>query len=336
MSYSSQAGQVVFRTQTTPGTYNSDVGTAGMAMKLRSGSLGPQRSLLTTDPEIGGGRDVNDAYLGAVAFAGDYSFYVRLAALNTLLRAFFGTASAATASGLTTQTITPSDSSILPYLSIEEQIGGGLDVFNYTDAVVNTLHLEAAADGYLMGTAGLIARLQTDGNTASSAAPDDVTNLIVGTNISITYNAVTVPAKSFKIDFTNNFENNDFRMGSLYLGDLGGKRREATGSVLLRHQSAAAFKQATYGTSSLTAPGGLTTKQQLVITCSTYEDAVGAGAGVKNQLIITIPKVAYEPFAFAPNGDDLLENEVSFRALRPALGTPLCTILVKTGVALIA
>jgi hypothetical protein len=330
MGFSSQSGQLILRTQTAQGTYNADVATGGVAMKTRSGTLGPSRELLIPDPEIGGGRDVTDALLGAVSWAGDYEFYARPDSLATLLRAALGTAGApATTAGVTTHTITPSDSS-LPYLSIEERISSGLEVFQYTDCVVNTLHLEADANGYLMGTVGLIAARQVAGGTASTPTYVDELPLMVGTNIAVQYNGVTLPAKSFSLDINNNFEDDDFRLGSFYIGDLTPKRREVTASFNIREANSALWRQAVYGTSAATQAGGVTTKQALVITASTYEDIVG-GAGTKYQIGINIPKYTLTPFALSVSGDDIIEDDIAGQALRPAIGTPLLTATIKTG-----
>ena len=57
MGFSSQSGQVIFGTQPARGTPVAFSDTVGIAMKLRSGSLAPNRELLVPDPEIGGGRD---------------------------------------------------------------------------------------------------------------------------------------------------------------------------------------------------------------------------------------------------------------------------------------
>jgi hypothetical protein len=65
MGFSSQAGQAILRQQAVAGTFQADTGTAGVGLKLRSGSLAPSRTLTLPDPEIGGNRDVPDAYLGA-------------------------------------------------------------------------------------------------------------------------------------------------------------------------------------------------------------------------------------------------------------------------------
>lgn len=336
MGFSSQSGQVGFMTQASQGVFPATFGTAGRFMKLRGGSLGPNRDLLVTDPEIGGGRDTVDAYLGAVSWSGDYEFYCRLEGLPTLLKAVLGSASSAAVTGVNTHTITPLDSATLPFVAIEERIGSGLETYNYTDSVVNTFHLEAEANGYLMGTAGMIAKTQIAGVTATVAPTYDNSPLVVGTNITLTYNAVTLPAKSFAFDVTNNFEDDDFRLGSFFLGDLTAKSREITGSVTIRPVDSALWRQAVYGTPAATAPGGLTTKQQLIITMSTYEDIVAGIPATKGSVTITIPKVALEPYGLDVSGDDVVENDISFRALRPVTATPICTVVVKSAAAAIA
>lgn len=342
MGYSSQAGQVLLRQQAARGTYAADFAAEHVAMKLRSGSLGPNRELLITDPEIGGGRDTVDAYLGAASWSGDYDFYARLEAITSLLKGVFGEGASA-AEGTQTEpgapfrhTITPSDSAILPFYSLEERIGSGLETYKYTDAVVNTFHLEADANGYLTGTAGLIA-VRQDAGAAPTADPQwDDSNLIVGTNITLTLGGITLPAKSFAFDITNNFEDDDFRLGSFYLGDLTAKSREVSGSFTIRPEDSSLWRRAVYGAASATSVGGLTSKQELVINCQTYEDIEGSQPVTKGSLKLTIPNIALEPYAFEPSGDDVIENDISWRALRPVAATDIATVEVVNGRADIA
>lgn len=336
MGYSSQGGVVILRNQAVQGTYQADTGSLGTNMKLRSGSLGPNRELLIPDPEIGGGRDVSDAYLGAVAWGGDYEFYARMDSITTALKAVLGTSVSATALGVNTHTITCSDAAQLPYLSVEEKIGAGLECYQYTDAVANTFHLEAEANGYLMGTLGLIAAKQIAGATPTASPVTDDSPMTVGTNITVTYNAITLPAKSFSLDINNNFEDDDFRLGSFYVGDLTPKRREVTASFGIRESSSALWRQATYGLAAATAPGGVTTKNQLVITCTTYEDIPGSSPLVKYSLAITIPKFALTPYTLEMSGDDIIESDIEGQALRPVFGTGLMTAVVKNNKAAIA
>lgn len=333
MGFSSQAGQVLLRTEPVAGVFPADIATAGVAIKLRSGALGPSRDLLVTDPEIGGGRDTVDAYLGAVSWAGDYEFYARLESITTLLKAVFGdAASVANADGSNTHTITPVDSATLPFLGIEENVGGSLETYQYTDAVVNTFHLEAEANGYLMGTAGLIAKSQVAGATKTADPTWDNSPMTVGTNITLTYNGVTLPSKSFAFDVTNNFDDSDFRLGSFFLGDLTAKSREVSGTFTVRPEDSALWRQAVYGSPTAISPGGVTTKSPLVITATTYEDVPGVTTpGVKSSISLSIPKIALEPFAFGPSGDDIIETDISWRALRPVPGTPVCTTVITNG-----
>lgn len=333
--FTSQAGQVGLRTQDAAGAF-SDPGAGGIFMKLRSGSLGPNRELLIPDPEIGGGRDTTDAYLGAVSWSGDYEFYARMNALPTLLAACFGTVDSAPGAAGNVHTITPLDSGTLPFLSVEERIGSGLEIFKYTDAVVNTFHLEADANGYLMGTAGLIARRQVAGGSATADPDWDNTPMVVGTNITVTYNGITLPAKSFSFDITNNFEDDDFRLGSFYLGDLVAKSREVTLGVSIRPSDSALWRQAVYGTPAATVPGGLTTKSPCVITMTTYEDIAGSVPPTKSSLVLDVGDAIISPFGLEPSGDDIIENDLEIRALRPDPAEPILTATVTNGLAAVA
>ena len=339
MGFSSQAGQIIVRSQAVADVPEADLETAGVGVKLRSGSLAVNRDLLTTDPEIGGGRDTTDAYMGPAIFSGDYEMYPRFNSLPTFLRAGLGNATPGTlTAGVAEHTFTPLDSGTLPFLTIQEEIGGStsaMERFLFHDAVCNTLHFEADAGGFLQATAGMIARKMTAGvPTIDAASIFDNTSLVVGTNVAITYNGVTLPAKDFAWDLTNNFEDDDFRLGSLVAGDLTAKARELTGSFTIRHANSALWRQATFGTAAATQIGGLATKQALVITCDTYE-FIGATSTV-HRLELTMPKVILNPFGLEPSGDDILENSIDWTAVRPDPATPLTTVKVKNGLATIA
>src|SRR6266540_1258943 len=332
MGFSSQAGQVLFRTQPTPGVFAPDFAAEAVAMKLRSGALGANRDLLITDPEIGGGRDRSDAYLGAISWAGDYEFYARMEALPTLLAACLGsraTAAGVPVAGANQHTLTPLDSATLPYLSIEEAIGGTYEKMHYTDAVVNTFHLEAEANGFLMGTVGVIARHGLAGVTATAADTLwDNSPLIVGTNITLTLGAVSLPAKSFSLDINNNFEDDDFRLGAFELGDLTAKGREVNGSFMIRPADSALWRRSVLGTAVATVAGGLVTKDELVITCETYEFITGT---TKSSIEVTVGQIALEPYSLSPSGDDVIENDISWQGLRPDPANDVLSAVVTSG-----
>jgi hypothetical protein len=338
VGFSSQSGLLGVRTYAGGDTWPADMATEAMAYRLKGGTLEPNRELLVADPEIGGTRDTSDAMLGPVSWAGDLEFYARLKHLGTWLKAALGSAAVTTTTGVSTHTIKQLDSGTMPYLAIEEQVGGGFDTFRYTDVVCNSLHLEAEASGFLMGTANVIARKQLAGQTPTSglASKLDDSSLIVGTSITVTYNAVTLPVKSFSLDINNNFEDDDFRLGSFYMGDQTPKAREVTAGFAIRPSDNALWRQAVYGTSAATAPGGQTTKQSLVITCTSYDDIPAGTPATKYSLQLTLPNFVLQPFAVSPSGDDVIEFDVEGRALRPAVGTDLLTAVLKNGTPAIA
>lgn len=95
MGYTSQSGQVGFGLQTAKGTPVA----ATRFARLRSGALAPNRDLLIPDPEIGGNRDIPQAYLGPISYSGSYEFYVRMQLLALMLRAAFGNVSSTSVAG---------------------------------------------------------------------------------------------------------------------------------------------------------------------------------------------------------------------------------------------
>jgi hypothetical protein len=438
MGFNSQAGSVAFRTQSVAATFPADFATNAVAAKLRTGALSANRDLLIPDPEVGGGRDIVDAFLGAVTFTGDYEFYSRFDMICTLLYCAFGfkgegpggvneketvsitgaptggtftltysaqttaaipynatafqvqqalinlsniginevrcsggplpaapvvvdfdgtlsgtlagapmthvdsltggtspaVAIARTTVGLTNTPVfnhlfVPLDSTAMPFLGIEENVAAGFDVYRYRDAVVNTLHLEADANGYLMGTAGMIARLQDAQASATDvSALFDNNDLVVGTNITVSFGGTSLAAKSFKLDFTNNYQADDFRLGSFYIGDLTPKRRELTIGVSIREQDKTLWRQATYGSSAATAVGGTITKSNVVISCTTYASIPGSSPTLAFTMKWTMPQCALKPYGLSVSGDDILDSDIEFQALRPNINQPLCYVNV--------
>ena len=329
MAFQSQGGQVGLRFQTTKGAYADPGATApnnGVFMRLRSGALSGDRELITPDPEIGGNRDVPDAYLGPIAFSGTYDFYARMKSLSYLLRGVLGSAPVATnVTDYTQFVFTPADLTALPWLSVEEAIGNGYEVFRYVDGKVNSLHLEVDAAGYLMGSAQIIALSQTSGHTRTAVPAWDTSPLYVGSTVAVTYNAVSLPAKSFSMDITNNMEDDDFRLGSVFLGDLTEKRREFTFSLDIRPDDAALWKRATYGSAAATsAQAGAVSKAAMQITITSYELIPGANVETY-KLVIDIPSAAIRPFTLDPSGDDVIQHTMEVQALRPNPATPIAT-----------
>lgn len=339
MGFVAQSGHVGLKTQTAKGAYLDPGAVApnqGVFMYIRSGALGGNRELMIPDPEIGGTRDVPDAQLGPISYSGEYDLYARMESIATLLKGALGSASSAGSAGAGyTHTITPA--ATIPWLSVEEKIANGYETFKYTDAKVNTFHMEADANGYLMATAGMIALTQaTTTATVPASQRNDTSPLIVGTNITVAWGGVTLPAKSFSLDINNNIEDDDFRLGSLFLGDLVEKRREITMSVTIRPNDEDLWKTAMWGGPSATQPLGQSFKDDVLITVTSYEDIPGATPGTKYSLTVTVPYAIIAPFSLDPSGDDVIEHDIEIRAVQPVPATPITTVAVKNSYATVA
>jgi hypothetical protein len=188
-----------------------------------------------------------------------------------------------------------------------------------------------------MGTAGLVALTQeTTTATPGASQRQDTSPLLVGSNIQVRWNGAALPAKSFSLDINNNIEDDDFRLGSLTLGDLVEKRREVTMSVTIRPNDAALWKTAMWGSPVATTPLGQSFKDDVEIEVLSYEDIPGANAGVKYSLVVTVPKAIIAPFSLDPSGDDVIEHDIEIRAVRPSTATPILTTVVKNSFATIA
>lgn len=340
MGFQSQAGQVGFRAQAVKGAY-LDPGAAapndGIFVKLRSGGLGGDRQLLIPDPEIGGGRDISDAYLGPVKFGGDLEAYVRGESIATFLYGALGSKATVGAMGKTygvdadytaTHTITPTDSD-LPWYSVEEALGDGFEEFKYTDCKFNTLHLEADAEGFLMCSVGLVGLSQEAGITKTASPNWDNNPMIVGSNITVDWSGSPLPAKSFSFDVNNNLEDNDFRLGSLFLGDATEKRREFNIGVKIRPEDSDLWRTAMYGDPGLTVAGGEVTRDEVVITCETYE-VIGTSA-IPFSVAITVPLAVIKPYAVTPSGDDVIEHDFEITPIRPDPADDILEAVVVNG-----
>ena len=340
MGYSSQTGVTVIGTQTTPGTFKSDLESTGVALRLTSGAMTLSRESLVYDPEIGGGRDVSDIFLGPGSASGTFEFYPRFGSSTaTLLRAALGaaTSEAGSDAAVYTHSIVPVDGTALPYLSIYQELSSNLERSNFADVVVNTFHLEADANGFLTGSVELIGKNQTfDAPAIVPTGLFDTTTGTVGTSVRILKDGVNLKPKSFSLDINNNFEDDDFRLGQFHLEDLTPNRREITLSTNLRHEDRSILRQALMGSAAATELSGQTDKSGLVIEIVSYQLIEGASTATPHKLTITIPDVVVQPFTIEPSGDDILENDVEWQAVRPDPAVPIMTAELQNGVATIA
>jgi len=321
----SQAGQLGIKTQASAGVYASPGVVApnnGVFPRVQSGSMVPNRTLITPDPEVGGNRDIPGSALGPVVYEGSYEMYARFESLATLLNCALGSTTITDNTTWYRHTHTPLDGGgELPWLSLEEGIGQSFETFGYTDVRVNTLSFEADADGLLMvntdmiGRTGISGIARTDINSLPASAYVDGAPLISGPEIAIEYNSLVLCAKSFSLSISNNFESDDYCLGQLEVEEITPKRREFTMSITLRPQDALLWKQANYGSPSVTGPiagQAPTSDATITVTSSTTIDGSQPYA-----LSVAIPAAIIQPFEVANSGEDTIETDFEVQVVRP-------------------
>ena len=234
-----------------------------------------------------------------------------------------------------THTITPGDT--LPWLTIEERIGNQFESFQYTDAKVNSFKMEADATGYLLGSASLVAMKQVPSFTAQASPAWDTTPMMVGGQVAITFNGVSLPAKSFNFEINNNIETDDFRLGSLTLGGMQEKRRELKMGVNVRPDDSTLWKAAMYGATGLTAPQAGPAYQGAVnVRITTFETIGDVVGGTPYSINLEIPNCAVAPFMVTPSGDDVIASDIELTPLRPNSNVPIITATVVNNLATVS
>jgi len=345
MGFQSQVGQIGIKSQTTPDVYDDPGTNQGIFLRHLSGSIQANRELIQPDPEIGGNRDTPGAVLGAVSWAGEIEAYSRFEYLPTMLYGLSGPGSASSAFVGTTQgvdlvgthTIIPSDSELgLPQMSIEEDIAG-LDTFRYFNAVVNSLSMEVEPNGYMMTTMGLLAPNQEAGITKTATPEVDTTPLSVGTSTVVTIGGVAsaICVRSWSMEFNNNVEDDVFCLGKEGLTDLTPKRRDFSMSMTVRPTDNTLWREAVYGAAAATtAQSGAAATKDIVVNTKTFA-TVGTGTAVVFEFDINVPVTHIRPFPHEPSGDDVIEWDMEFLAVRPDNTVPLVTFTVVNDIATI-
>lgn len=233
-----------------------------------------------------------------------------------------------------THIITPADT--VPWLSVEERIGVNFESYRYTDAKVNSLHIEAEAAGYLMGTASMVALTQASGFTAQAAPAWDTSPMMVGGQVQVRFNGASLVAKSFSMDINNNIETDNFVLGSIFLADATEKRRELKVAVTRRPNDSTLWKAAMYGSSTATTPqAGPAYQGAVQIVASSFETIGDVVAGTPFSITIDIPNCVIAPHKIGPSGDDVISSDIELTPIRPDSAVPIATVTIRNDLATI-
>jgi Phage tail tube protein len=221
---------------------------------------------------------------------------------------------------------------ILPWLTVEERLGpsaAAFESYQYKDAKVDTLHIEADASGFVMGSANLFALSQTSGFSAQANPAWDTTPMMVGGEVVVSFGGATLPANNFSFDLNNNIEKDNFVLGSVFASDATEKRRELKVTCSYRPSDSTLWKAAMYGSSALTSPvAGPAYQGAASVKFTTYETIGDVVAGTPFSVLFEFPNVVITPYKLSPSGDDVLSNDLEFTIIRPDAAVSPVTITV--------
>lgn len=351
MGILSQNGHLLVKTQASPGVYDNPGAAglnAGWLVPLKSGAISPDRELLVPDPEIGGDRDISGAVLGPVAFKGELEMYFRVRPWRTFLASWaMGMAYTQTVQSTTIMNEVfisnpdyPKKDGVVgtpAFLSVEQMIGGAgeFETLKLFNVACNSWTVEFSPTEYPTLNVDLVGQYMQGAGSPTTPTADHIDAHPFGPPVENSTGATNVPgtivfwepdfiggsgatilrAKGATITGTNNIEDDDFRLGSLFLAGLTPKRREVTGTLTVRPEDADLWKQATWGDAAATsAQGGSPVMGRIMVYHYGVTTIPGSMNSEKYGAAWELP-VYLHPFSVDPSGDDVLEYDLDFTAI---------------------
>lgn len=309
----SQTGFIGFAVQALKGVHVAP----SFFTKYLNDDIGMESETIIPDAEIGGGRDIADAYAGPTKVTGGMEFDVRTNFLGFGLYAVSGADTPTQVeSGLVySHVITPANE--LPWLSAQKKLSDTYDVYDYTDLKMNSLTLSCDAGKQLVGKFDIVG-ITESGNATPATTAYETGEVLMWHSAEIKIDNTTVCPKSVSIEINNNLEDDDFRICPTFgrgLGDLAEKRREVNISVTLRPEDNDFYQKANYGQSGANAP----TKNIYKGSFWMKFESVNAITGeYLYSVILSIPHMFMKPFKVSPSGDDSLEHGLDMVAIKPS------------------
>jgi hypothetical protein len=310
MSYTSETGSLGIAIQLVKGVFTAPTD----YMKVQSIDINPDGEKLVPDPEIGGVSDITDVHQGVYKLGGSIDTYVRPEAIGVLMRGALGeyVASGAVATGAYLHNFAPASGS-LPWISIKKVVSDNVQTFDYTDCKVGGFTFDINASEFCSAKfdiTGISDAVGVAGVPTYESAP-----LLVATKATINIGGVPVSVKSCSVEYKNNLDDGDFRVGSRFLGDITEKRRELDVKMdVTLDTTSELYKKAFYGAANATSAG-----------FSVYADSVDiilesptqiATSGIYYKMLFSIKNAVFMAAPTPASGDDLVVIPLELKATK--------------------
>jgi len=301
MSYTAETGFVGIARQDAKGTFKEPTD----FMKVMSVDLNPEGDKLIPDPEIGSISDIDSIHQGTYKISGSIESYVRPEAIGLLFWGALGTyvPSGLLSDGVYLHNFTPLTSGTLPWLSIKKSIADNVQLFDYRDCKVEGFTLDINSSEFCNAKFDIVGIKDEVGSAVSASY--ETAPLLVATKATINLGGSTISAKSCSVDFKNNLDNSDFRVGSRFLGDITEKRRELDIKMdIVLDTTSELYRKAFYGGANETEAGFDVYADSVDIILES-PTTIGSSA-LPYKILVQIKNCVFMAAPTPASGDDLI------------------------------
>jgi len=309
MSYTSETGSMGLAIQPVKGTFTEPTD----YMKVQSIDINPEGEKIIPDVEIGSGSDITDIFQGTYKIAGSIDSYVRPEAIGILFYGAMGKYTASGSLGLGAYLHNFVASGTLPWLSVKKTISDDIQIFDYTDCKVEGFEISMNASEPSMAKfdiVGISDEIGSAGTESFESAP-----MLIATQATITIGGVAVSSKSVTLSYKNNLENDDFRVGSRFLGDITEKRREIDLSMdIVLDTTSKLYEKAFYGGANKTEASFDVHAERVDIE---VESATKIGtSALPYKILFSIKNAVFMAAPTPASGDDLVVIPLELKATK--------------------
>lgn len=309
MAYSAELGSLGMAIQPIKGTFTEPTD----FMKVQGIELNPEGEKIIPDVEIGSGQDITEVYAGTYKISGSVDTYIRPEAIGVLFYGALGkyTASGSLGNGAYLHNFVASG--VLPWVSVKKVISSDVQVFNYTDCKVEGFQIDINASEPATAKFDIVGI--SDAIGTAPAESYETAPMLIATQATINIGGVAVSAKKATINYKNNLENGDFRVGSRFLGDITEKRREIDLSMdIVLDTTSELYRKSFYGSATATSAGFpvYADRVDIIMTSATN---IGTSA-LPFKMLIAIKNAVFMAAPTPAKGDDLIVIPLELKATK--------------------
>lgn len=286
-------------------------------MKVKSADINPDGDKLIPDVEIGSGVDITDVHQGVYKISGDIESYVRPEAIGVLFYGLLGRYQASgelnAGQGNYLHNFMPIVSGSLPYLSFKRGISDNAHVFHDKDCKIDSFSLELNAGEFASAKFGIIGA--SDAIGAAGTPVYETAPLLVATKATITIGGSVVSSKKLSLEINNNLVDDDYRIGSRFLGEIAEKRRELSCSIdVVLNPASALYQKSFYGAAASTEAGFDVYADSLDIVLDS-PTKIGT-SNTTYKILFSIKRAVFMSAPVPASGDDLVVVTLDLKPIK--------------------